>query len=96
MIMARSKNEQRPKPVKKQPPTVRVTERCKSELEALARELDMSQTEVVEKVIFSYRRSNSLKLMEADYEAIAADAKASKILAEENAVFDGLIEDGTH
>lgn len=93
--MATSKKRATAKTVEKQPPTVRVTERCKSELEALAKELNLSQIEVVEKAILSFRRANSLKRMEADYEAIAADMKASRILAEENAVFDGLIEDGT-
>lgn len=93
--MATSKKRATAKAVEKQPPTVRVTERCKSELEALARELGLSQIEVVEKAVLSFRRANALKRMEADYEAIAADMKASRILAEENAVFDGLIEDGT-
>lgn len=82
------------KPVERQAPTVRVTERCKAQLELLSKELDLSQTEILEMAVLSLKRARSLRQMAEDYEAIAGDKKASKTLAEENATFDGILGDG--
>ncbi len=74
--------------------TVRVTEKTRAVLRALARERDVPIHEVVERAVELYRRQQVLEATNAAYAALRADSAAWEELEAERRLWDATLADG--
>jgi hypothetical protein len=74
--------------------TVRVTEKTRAVLRALARERDVPIHEAVERAVELYRRQQVLEATNAAYAALRADSPAWQELEEERGIWDVTLADG--
>ncbi len=74
--------------------TIRVSEKTRDILHALARDVGLPMAEVVEKAVEQYRRQQILDAANADYAALRADPAAWAEVQAERAVWDITLTDG--
>jgi len=74
--------------------TIRVSEKTRATLRALATARGESITEVAEKAVELFRRQQLLETTNAAYAALRRDPKAWQELQAERAALDGTLADG--
>ena len=74
--------------------TIRVSEKTRDTLHALARDVGVPMAEVVEQAIEAYRRQRILDTANAQYAALRADSEAWAEVQTERAVWDVTLTDG--
>jgi predicted transcriptional regulator len=74
--------------------TIRVSEKTRATLHALAREVGAPMAEVVERAIEAYRRQRVLDAANAQYAALRADSAAWAEVQAERAVWETTLADG--
>jgi predicted DNA-binding protein len=74
--------------------TIRVSEKTRDTLHALARDVGVPMAEVVELAIEQYRRQRILDAANAEYAALRADPEAWAEVQAERAVWDVTLADG--
>jgi hypothetical protein len=74
--------------------TIRISEKTRDILHALARDAGLPMAEVVEKAVEQYRRRQILDAANADYAALRADPAAWAEIQTERAVWDMTLADG--
>jgi predicted transcriptional regulator len=74
--------------------TIRVSEKTRDTLHALAHDIGASMAEVVEQAIEAYRRQRVLDAANAQYAALRADPEAWAEVQAERAVWDVTLSDG--
>jgi len=74
--------------------TIRVSEKTRATVHALARDIGAPMADVVERAIEAYRRQRLLDAANAEYAALRADPEAWAEVQAERSIWDVTVADG--